>query len=226
MGSSSRRNFLKRLIGVLPTWSVLRRGSPGADHATSLQAGVDPESSRTETLVGLAEIVLPTEALGAGGGGAADAAAERLAATVEEFERWRDGFRPAAELDHPYLWSDELRYGPSDPRPRWSSQLDSLEEEAQGRFQRPYASLGFEERRNLLVGQLPAELPDDLPHAAEAEHIAVAVMAWFFATPRANDLCYRAAIGRHECRGLPEVVNEPSPLAFVLPDGSPDRRPA
>lgn len=206
MRSSSRRSFLKRLFGLLPAWGLAQRPeATGARRAARpLRAPATAAGDRADaTLTAVAEVVLPAREIGS----------EGIAEAVGEFRRWSAGFEPAAELDHPYLWSDELRYAPADPRPLWASQLEALDATSREQHQRSFAELGLESRLRLLQEQLPEELPDRLGHASEADHVSLALVAWFVATPRANDLCYRSAIGRHQCRGLPSAVERPTAIA-------------
>lgn len=143
---------------------------------------------------------------------ASELGADGVRRAVGAFVEWQEAFEPVAELDHPYLWSDELRYGPPDPRPGWAAQLRALDLEAEKRHGRGFASLERDERSALLRSHLPTDLPSSLPHASEATHVALALAAWYFATPAANDLCYEARIGRHGCSGLATVADEPQPL--------------
>lgn len=197
MKAPSRRGFLKRLAALAPAWWLGSRAAGAADPAGAAAA------LPGDLLAALAPVVLPRAELGE----------EGVASATRGFARWAAGFEPVAELDHPYLWSDEIRYGPPDPRPGWTAQLEALEREARRRHRRAFAALAPGERSAILRRQLPAEIPERMPHPSEAPHVALALAAWFFSSARANDLCYRAAIGRHECRGLPEVANEPAPLA-------------
>ncbi len=149
---------------------------------------------------------LPADALGE------DGISEQVAA----FERWSRGFEPVAELDHPYIWSDELVYGPPDPRPGWQAQLDGLDLEARRRHGAGFVELPVGHRAELLREHLERAVPAglrELPFAAEAPHVAIALLAWWAGTSGANDLCHGAAIGRHECRGLPSAAQRPEPLA-------------
>ncbi len=192
MSSPSRRGFLKRLLAMLPAWAVL----PPVWRMVGR-----PDEGTGATLEALAEVVLPRAELGADG----------VAEAVSLFRRWCAGFEPGAELDHPYLWSDDLRYGPSDPRPRWTGQLEALESESVERYERSFHEVELVQRLELVTAQLPSDMPERVPPASEASHVATALASWFFSTPLANDLCYRAAIGRHSCRGLPGVEKEPAP---------------
>ena len=191
----SRRTFLKRVLAAIPLGAVGR--------LTRAKEAVEP--GRTlggSTLQALGSVVLPSKELGP----------QATLETMSRFESWCSGFEPVAELDHPYLWSDEIRYGPADPRPQWAAQLEALQLEASRRHQADYASLDRGRQEEILLRQLPEELPEALPHPSEAAHVAIALAAWYFTSAGANDLCYQAAIGRHECRGLPTVADRPRSL--------------
>lgn len=153
-------------------------------------------------LEAVGEHVLPSSELGAGG-------VKRM---VRAFVAWQEGFEPVAELDHPYLWSDELRFGPPDPRPAWAAQLRALDLESEHRHGNRFADLEPSAQERMLRAHLGTETPAELPHPSEASHIAVALAAWYFSTSAANDLCYRARINRHGCGGLATVGDEPPPL--------------
>ncbi len=43
-------------------------------------------------------------------------------------------------------------------------------------------------------------------------HVAVGLLAYFYATPAATDLAYRAKISRHTCRPLAYASRRPRPL--------------
>jgi hypothetical protein len=113
-----------------------------------------------------------------------------------------DGFEPVAELNHPYLSSSEIQYGPPDPRPRWQSQLEGLELESQKKYAMAFAQLGIRERRQMIERAIRDDRLDRLPPTAEAQHVAVALAAHFYASADATDLCYNAAIQRWGCHGL------------------------
>jgi hypothetical protein len=192
MTKSSRRSFL---TGVGTLISSLTAGSAGAKPALA------QEARPPATLSALGEVVLPSRALGEDG----------LAVAVAGFERWRDALAPEAELDHAYLSTDELQFAPGDKRSDWQAQLDQLDAGARRDTGRAFSELALEERTRR-VEQAIGEPPERMPHASEAEHVATAMAAWYFATPAANDLCYDARIGRHACRGLPTAPDEPAPF--------------
>lgn len=199
----TRREILRAgalLPGVASGALALESGSAGAQGKATESTSPLAE----EVLTSLAPLVLPAEALGG-----------ELAATLDRFRRWRDGFEPVAELDHPYLSSDEIRYGPADPRPLWQAQCVALDDEARKRHGRALGALDRSEQEALLRRQIERTKTDGsatLPEAVRAPHIALALLSWFYSTPEANDLCYGAAIGRHSCRGLPSAVDRPVAL--------------
>ena len=48
-----------------------------------------------------------------------------------------------------------------------------------------------------------------LPQTPDGKHVASDLMTFYFRSSEANDLCYRAHIGRDECRGLAGSEQEP-----------------
>ncbi len=51
-----------------------------------------------------------------------------------------------------------------------------------------------------------------MPYAGEATHVAIGLIAWFYATPEANDLALQAQVGKYSCRGLAGGPNKPEPM--------------
>ena len=147
----------------------------------------------------VAEAVLPAE-LG-------DDGIERA---VASFERWSEGIEPVAELSHPYL-VPEVRYSGPDPRPGWAAQLEGLEKECRSRYAKALGELDVPTRRALLARPLGAAGPG-LGSPASANHVALALMAHFFASPVATDLCYGRVIAKQQCRGLEGALGEPVAL--------------
>ena len=197
MSEHDRRTFLKRAAAV-----------PGAALVGSL-GGCAPEDgaapSRTPAatlpqapLRAVADVVLPSGALGEDG----------MAAAVRGFMDWVEGFEAAAELDHPYL-TGQLRYGLPHPGPRWGAQLTAMDLESQARSGLAFAELGEDERRGVVERALRGG--SSLPGSpAQADHVALGLLAWFYRTSPANDLCYRADVGRHLCRSTATAVEEPT----------------
>ena len=137
------------------------------------------------TLRALAKIVLPSE-LGPAG-------TDRVAG---QFELWVRDYRPGADTDHGYGFT-RVRAKPPSPAPTYLAQLEALHQPLDRR------SVEAEiERANIR----------DLPHSPDGKHVIADLMSFYFHGSDANDLCYRAAIHRYECRGLDGSDNPPPSL--------------
>ena len=100
-------------------------------------------------------------------------------------------------MDHGYTASHACApRGPS-PAPTYLKQLAAL-------------------RGNIDAAVVEAALREanvaDLPRMPGASHVAADLMAFYFRGSEANDLCYRAAIGRDQCRALAGSDNPPPTL--------------
>ena len=142
-----------------------------------------------DLLRALAGVVLPTE-LGA----------EGMARTAAAFEAWLRDYHAGAEMDHGYGFT-RIRFKPQSPVATYVRQLETL-------------------RAVLLAGDAAAARASveaaldeakvtNLPQSPDGRHIASDLMAFYFRSGEANDLCYRAHIGRYECRGLAGSEKEP-----------------
>ena len=203
MSEQDRRTFLKTAAGAVPGAAIagslgLGGCAPGdGDAAATRQQRTLPEAP----LRALADVALPATELGEDG----------TAEAVRGFRAWVEGFEPAAELDHPYL-SDELRYGPPHPGPRWTAQLEAMDLESSRRSGLSLADISAAERRDVVQRALRGGSTENLSGSpAQADHVVVGLLAWFYGTPQANDLCYRADVGRHRCREIQSLPEEPSP---------------
>lgn len=150
-------------------------------------ASLDPARLRA-----LAAAVLPAE-LG-------DAELER---TVVAFEQWLAGYREGAELLHGYGTGEIRVTGPS-PALRWAAQLDALGSS--------FASLPMSARQAQVRTVLGTGRFAGFPPIDRAPHIAVGLLAFFYDSPGATDLCYEAVIGRNGCRPLATSSQAPLPL--------------
>ena len=187
----SRRAFLAWAAGVVPAASVVRRA-----HLLSI-ATLSTQSVPRAVLRAVGEAVLPSE-LGNDG----------IKRAVTSFVAWIDGYREHAELTHGYGTS-RIRYSGPTPATRWTSQLDALDHEARKQFGAAFASLLPARREQLIRTTLSSARIDRTPSVSEADHVIVALLAHFYASPEATDLCYRAAIGRESCRPLAESSRQP-----------------
>jgi hypothetical protein len=180
----SRRAFLAWAAGAVPLAAVVRRA-----HALSV-AALWTDGAPSQTLRALGEVVLPSE-LGA----------EARTRAVDAFRRWMAGYREHAELTHGYGTS-RIRYSAPTPVTRWTSQLDALDAAARKQHGMSFASLDVGRREQLVRAALTGAKTDRMPAVGEADHMAVALVAHFYASPVATDLCYGVAIGRESCRPL------------------------
>lgn len=211
----SRRSFLGWLGGLAATVG-LRRRADATSGATSERDGAGATGDAAtqgaldvSLLTALGAAVLPGE-LGADG----------VARVARGFAQWSRAYRSRAELVHPY-GSGTIRVTGEPPAPRWRQQLEALQREARGRHRRSFAAITPAQRRELVSAAiLASERGDRLPDPVAAVHVATAFMAWYFRSPEAADLCYRARIGKQQCRPLVNSAREPLPLAPRTSSGS------
>jgi hypothetical protein len=202
MAALSRRTFFS-WVGGLAAASGLRGeiaaeprpSEPGGDEYERQGGGLDPV-----LLTHLGEAVLPAEL------GDID-----IARVSRAFSRWVAAYPQGAELSHPY-GSATIRFAGGSPVGRWRPQLDALQRAADGRFGRPFASISRDQRRELVQAALADERVERMPSPLAAGHVALALLAWYFTTPEATDLCYRARINAGSCRPLLTSGREPLPL--------------
>ena len=184
-----RREFLGWAAGVLPAAWVVRSA-----HAASIAE----LNSAPETLDALGLAILPSE-LG-------EAQTRRV---VAAFRRWVDEYREGAELLHAYGGSRLSFAGPT-PATRWMPQLDALETSAQKVHDRAFSSLTVDQRRAIVRDALASDRATGVPAPDRANHIAAALLGFFYASPQATDLCYTVTIGRNTCRPLSQSSRKPS----------------
>ncbi len=189
MAALPRRRFVLGLAALLPLPFVARR-----------LHGIAVEDLDPRLLRALGGAVLPGELGGAG-----------LDRVVAGFQRWLAGYREGAELVHGYGTGEIRRTGPS-PALRWSTQLRDLNAAAlkQGR---PFDQLGIAERQAVVRAALEGQRLNGMPAIDRAAHVAVGLLAFFYESPEATDLCYQARIAGNGCRPLAESPQRPLPLA-------------
>lgn len=186
----TRRRFVLSLAGLVPLPLVASRLH------TLAVADLDPVVLRA-----LGAALLPTE-LGAA----------RVGGTVLAFQRWLAGYREGAELLHGYGDGEIHRQGPS-PALRWAGQLRDLDTAARRNGGKSFARLGTLARQDLVRAALVGVRAGGFPPPDRAPHIATGLLAFFYTSAEANDLCYEAAIGRNGCRPLAEAPRRPLPIA-------------
>jgi hypothetical protein len=185
-----RRHFVLALAGLLPLPILARRL-----HAAAV-ADLDPRLLRA-----LGAALLPSELGGEG--------VERV---VAEFERWLAGYREGVELVHGY-GTGELRVTGPSPALRWSNQLRALAAAAAQAHQLTFDRVGVAERQALVRAALEGQRLGELPAIDRAPHVSLGLLAFFYGSPEAADLCYQARIGAQSCRPLGASAERPLPLA-------------
>ena len=193
MTDINRRGFVKAVAAVVPAAALIRPSASDARESIALPLD-------DELLHALGEAVLPTEL---------DAAA--LTQVIGDFQTWLEAYEPNAELNHGY-GTGEIRHTPNDPAPRWESQLGALESEAQRTLGRSFGAADVEARRGIVRAQLANDDTSRLPRPYTARHVAIGLLAYYYGTAEASDLCYRRAIGKNQCRPLRRSPEEPAPL--------------
>ncbi len=189
----SRRDVLKTLSAA-----------PMAVGTSRLQSGVSPLQAEDSALHAIAEIVLPEEA-------------DRVAA-VRAFKDWIADYKEGADTDHGYGNTRVRPTGPS-PARNYHAQVAALDSAARAQGAASFAAAPREQRRALIEAAVSEANVERLSARPTGAHIATDLMGHYFYSPPANDLCYRAAIGRDACRGLPGSDKPPMPLRAASPGG-------
>ena len=192
MADLSRRGFVTTLAAAVPAASQLSRQRRSVVPIPS--GPLNPE-----TLLALGEAILPS--------GLGDDGVQRV---LGAFQTWLKQYAAGAELLHGYGTGD-IGYAPPNPADRWNTQLAELETAAQGRGV-AFGELTDVQQTQILRGIVDDRDADRLPPPNRAEHVAVGLLAYFYATSEATDLCYRAAIAKNTCRPLTDAAKRPTPL--------------
>jgi hypothetical protein len=200
MPGPSRRSFIGWISAIGASIGFAPRRSSALAAATPEWAPL--QDARSQALIAaLAQAVLPTE-LGRDG----------AARVARDFSRWTAAHRVDAEVLHPYGSADLARTGPL-PVAAWHRELAGLDAEARRRFSRGFATLGPDQRAEIVRDSLAHVRLAGMPSALSTQHIAVALLSRFYGSAEATDLCYRARIGREQCRPLINATRQPLPLA-------------
>lgn len=187
-----RRTLLQWTAGAAATLPFLKvRLAAAADDLTADQVLV---------LHDVAETVLPSS-LGPKGTDAA----------VGAFVRWMRGYKEGVPLSHGYGDPQLVRTGPT-PVPGYARQIAALQEAARARGGR-FGALSPEARRALLDEALTAAGVRNLPVRPDGGHVVSDLMAHYFRSSAAADLCYNARIGRNTYRAIQITTVRPRPLA-------------
>ena len=93
-----------------------------------------------------------------------------------------------------------------------SIRLRALQQAAQARGGR-FGALPIEVRRELLDAAFKAADVRNLPGRPDGKHVVADLMAHYFRSSAANDLCYNARIGRNTYRAIRVTTVRPQPLS-------------
>ena len=130
---------------------------------------------------------------------------------VERFLAWLAGYRADVVRDHGY-GHPEIRRTPKSPYDRYAEDLAALQGAARERGV-AFARLPADAKRALVEEALRAAGVETLPSRPNGKHIVSDLMAFYFRSSEANDVCYRAAVGASKCRPLSVIAARPKPLA-------------
>lgn len=129
---------------------------------------------------------------------------------VDSFVRWLRDYKQGVALSHGYGDPRLVKSGPS-PQSSYSTQLDALQKAAQARGGR-FGVLALAVRRELLDTAFTAADVRSLPGRPDGKHVIADLMAHYFRSSGANDLCYRSRIGRNTYRAIRVTTVRPAPL--------------
>jgi hypothetical protein len=182
---------------------MLRRGL--FRYAAGLAAGAwaQPVSFPGEsaaTLRALAEVVLP-----------ASLGTAFLDRKTAAFVTWVNGYRPHAEMEHGYGFT-RIQYKAAHPAPQYLKNLQALEAAAQANGGTSFALLDTRARKQIVESALGEAQVKALPQSPTGGHIVPDLMAFYFRSSEAADVCYEADIRRDDCRGLRGIDQQPRPL--------------
>src|SRR5438093_6134511 len=114
--------------------------------------------------------------------------AARIDATVETFVAWTRGYREGVATAHGYGHPRLQKTGAS-PVPGYNAQLAALDAGARAKGER-WSTLDLETRRALLDAAFSKAGVRNLPPRPIGQHVAADLMAFYFPSSEANDVCY------------------------------------
>jgi hypothetical protein len=129
---------------------------------------------------------------------------------VDQFLAWIRDYKEGVALSHGYGEPRLVKSGPS-PAAAYTRQLTDLEREANARGGR-FGALPVETRRELLDIAFTAAEIRNLPGRPDGKHVIADLMAHYFRSSGANDLCYNARIGRNTYRAIRVTTVRPAAL--------------
>lgn len=129
---------------------------------------------------------------------------------VDNFLRWIRDYKVGVPLSHGYGEPRLVKTGPT-PAPGYAKQLAALQAAAKARGAR-FGALPVDDRRALLDDAFKAADVRILPGRPDGKHVVADLMAHYFRSSAANDLCYNARIGRNTYRAIRVTTVRPAPL--------------
>ena len=129
---------------------------------------------------------------------------------VDSFLRWLRDYREGVPLSHGYGEPRLVRSGPS-PAPGYGTQIATLQQAAAERGGR-FGALPLDVRRAMLDAAFNQAGIQNLPSRPDGTHVIADLMAHYFRSSAANDLCYDARIGRNTYRAVRVTTVRPQPL--------------
>lgn len=154
------------------------------------------DASDTAMLAAIADVVLPAEA-------------DRKAA-VAAFTRWIANYKEGADTDHGYGNTRVRTTGPS-PARNYAAQFAALDAAAKAKGAAGFVAATLDQRRAVVEAAIADARVERLSARLTGAHVVTDLMGHYFNSAAASDLCYRAAIGRDACRGLPGSEKKPAP---------------
>ena len=130
---------------------------------------------------------------------------------VDNFLRWMRDYKEGVALSHGYGEPRLIKSGPS-PVPGYAKQIVALQQAAQARGGR-FGALSIDIRRELLDSAFKSAEVRNLPGRPDGKHVIADLMAHYFRSSAANDLCYNARIGRNTYRAIRVTTVRPAPLS-------------
>ena len=129
---------------------------------------------------------------------------------VDNFLRWIRDYKEGVPLSHGYGDPRLVKSGPT-PARGYPAQIASLATAAKARGGR-FGALPIDDRRRLLDEAFKAAGVQNLPQRPDGKHVVADLMAHYFRSSAANDLCYNARIGRNTYRAIRVTTVRPQPL--------------
>ena len=192
----------RRAIQTLASAAALPllRASLSADMASAaLAQSGDLTADQVFVLKDIAGTVLPS-AIGRKGQDAA----------VDSFLTWIRDYKEGVALSHGYGEPRLVKSGPT-PAPGYARQIEEIQQAAQSRGGR-FGALPLPVRRELLETAFASAEVRNLPGRPDGKHVVADLMAHYFRSSGANDLCYNSRIGRNTYRAIRVTTVRPAPL--------------